>query len=261
MNAFDLLVLIVYLMILAYFYSSIVEELDRLTAISLDQAQLKRQLEQYGWAEILGVKFDFGRSPLTDILNSFKITLENKSPAQYFAIHWDQSSLTDFDGISQRLIRIPPGLHVDLFQAQTSSVIAPREILEGKLTVENCLKLDDKNRFEIYQPIFTADLLKEARDENFEFELNLMIQVSDPASRQFIPVLYPLACSFKVVKQPWQKAVYWRPKKSKEEVDKQKKAGVKDSRKARKQAKEASLSQQNQTKQDIDTIKQPTDKP
>lgn len=239
MNVFELLILVIYILIVWYVYQSIVEELNQLTAIKLDQDQLQQNLAQYGLAEKLTVKFDFGKSPLTDVLDSFKITLENQTHKQYFAVHWAESSLMDFDGLSQRIIRIPPGLNIDLFPAQAHSIIAPREILSGKLTIESCLKLNEQNRFDIDQPIFTTDLLKEARDDNLEFELNLMLQCSQWDSHEFVPVLYPITCTFTVVKQPWQKAIYWRPKKPQKAADQAKKDAQKKARKARKTKKYA----------------------
>lgn len=239
MNVFELLILVIYILIVWYVYQSIVEELNQLTAIKLDADQLQQNLAQYGLAEKLTFKFDFGRSPLTDVLDSFKITLENKTRQQYFAVHWAESSLMDFDGLSQRIIRMPPGLNIDLFPAQAHSVIAPREILSGKLTIESCLKLNEQHCFDIDQPIFTTDLLKEARDNNLEFELNLMLQCSQWDSHEFVPVLYPITCTFTVVKLPWQKAVYWRPKTPQKSVDQAKKDAQKKSRKARKTEKYA----------------------
>ncbi|NJN71933.1 MAG: hypothetical protein HC799_03510 [Limnothrix sp. RL_2_0] len=239
MNVFELLILVIYILIVWYIYQSIVEELNQLTAIKLDQDQLQQNLAQYGLAENLTLKFDFGRSPLTDVLDSFKITIENQTRKQYFAVHWAESSLMDFDGQSQRIIRVPPGLNIDLFPAQANSVIAPRESLSSKLTIENCLKLNDQNRFDLDQPIFTTNVLREARDENFEFELNLMIQCSRRESHEFLPVLYPVTCTFTVVKLPWQKAIYWRSKTPQKSADQAKKDAQKKSRQDRKTKKYA----------------------
>ncbi|OKH17118.1 hypothetical protein [[Limnothrix rosea] IAM M-220] len=246
MNGFEILLLFVYIIMLWYVYQSIVEEINNLTEIVLNKDFLKVQLGKFGLEEKLSLKFDFGKSPLTDTLNDFKITLENQTFKQYFAVHWNQSTLMDFDGKSQRLIRLPPALNIDLFQAQASSVISPREILEDKLTVESSLKLkgQDTPIYEIAAPIFPSDLLKEARDENFDFELTLMLQCSEYDSEKWYPVVYPITCSFDIVKKPWQKALYWRQKTDKKKADKSKKEKIKKSRKARKQAKDDYRSQQ-----------------
>ncbi len=240
MNSFEFLLLFVYVIVIWYVCQSIIEEINNLTEIVINQDFLKSQLGKFGLEEKIALKFDFGKSPLTDTLNDFKITLENQTFEQYFAIHWTESSLMDFDGKSQRLIRLPPALNIDLFQAQACSVISPREILEDKLTVENSLKLKDEDKpiYEIAEPIFTSGLLKEARDENFDFELTLMIQCSQFDSEKWLPVVYPITCSFDIIKKPWQKALYWRPKQNKKKADEGKKAKTKKTRKARKQAKD-----------------------
>ncbi|AFY39487.1 hypothetical protein Lepto7376_3259 [[Leptolyngbya] sp. PCC 7376] len=248
MNGFDILILFVYAIVLWYVYQSIVDEIDKLTEVRLNKDFLSAQLTKFGLDEKLSFSFDFGRSPLTDTLNSFSISLENKTFEQYFEIHWNRSSLMDFDGKSQRIIRLPPALNIDLFQAQASSIISPREILNDKLTIESSLTLKDEDKliYDITQPIFSSDLLKTARDEDLDFEVTLMIRCSEYGSDKFYPVLYPIICNFEVIKKPWQKALYWRPKTNQKQSDQNKKDKIKKTRKARKKAKDDYRTQQHQ---------------
>lgn len=245
MNGFELLILLIYLMVLWYVYQSIVEEIDQKTAIQLNQAQLKQQLAQFNLVEAIALQFEFSKSPLSETIKSFKLTLENKSRDQYLMIHWQQSSLMDFDGLSQRLIRLPPGLNFDLFPAQASTVLPPREILVATLTTETCLTLTEGDRFTLDHAIFSPALLKEARDEELEFELTLMVQCSTfkspDKSQEFAPVVYPIHCTFEVVKQPWQKSLYWQAKVNKKVSDQKKQDAQKGKRKARKKAKYQTL--------------------
>lgn len=240
MNAADVLIAAIYFWMLSYVYQSIVAEVTSATEIVFDKDLLQQQLARVGLEDKLAIALSFSSSSLADTFNDFEVKVENKTFNQYFMVHWNQSTLVDFDGVSQRVIRLPSTINLDLYQAQVSSTIAPRETLKGKATVEGSLTLKENEAFiyEVTEPIFSTKLLTAALADDLVFEVNLMLQCTYQDSKTFVPSLYPIVCSFRLKRKPWQKAVYWRPKSSKKSSGGGKDKKVKEARKAYKQSKE-----------------------
>ena len=240
MNAFDILIAAIYLGLVWYVYQSIVEEVTQATEIVLDKNLLKEQLTRLGLQDQLSIELAFKSSSLEDTFNDFEVKIENKTFNRHFAVHWNRSTLVDFDGVSQRIIRLPSTINLDLYQAQVESAIAPLETFKGKATIENSLTLKENEAFiyEVTKPIFSTELLKAALADELIFEVTVMLQCSYADSKKFYPVLYPVICSFRLQRKPWQKVVYWKPKSEEAAKDKSKKKKAEQARKDYKQAKD-----------------------
>lgn len=213
-NSFELLILILYGAILWYVYQSIVEELDQLTAIQPNQNQLNEQLAALELAGKLTIQCGFSKTPLAEEMRSFVLIVANKQPeGHYLYLDWQHSTFRTFSGEVKRLFRLPQGQNLDLFEAQSVSILAPGESLVEMVTLENCLAFNQGAGFALVKPIFSIKELRIARDKGLQFQVNLFFQQPARPEIKIPQRFYAIACPFEVRKQPWQRAVYWRPKK------------------------------------------------
>jgi hypothetical protein len=141
MTGLDWIVIVVYLIcvsavLLRAFSSLLAEKI----LIQLDQNFLKNQLESQNLENRVGFKFFLEPQYDLDQFRVLEVRVQNQSPNQTLYIDWDYSALIDAQGREQRLVRLPPGMTLDLLPAQVFSVIAPGKTLQEKFTAESALK-------------------------------------------------------------------------------------------------------------------------
>lgn len=78
-----------------------------------------------------------GKQPLEPAMTSLVVTLGNGLPDQQVFINWDSSSLSTYGGLAQRVIRMVPGMPVDLFQPQVMTVANPGQAVSVTVTSEH----------------------------------------------------------------------------------------------------------------------------
>lgn len=213
-NSFEFLILIIYIWILWYVYQSVVAELDQLTAIQPNQAQLNAQLEKLNLQGKLTIQCAFSKSPLSEEMRTFMLTIANRQEeGNYIYLDWHRSTFRNFKGEVKRLLRLPKGRNLDLFQAQSPSILAPGESIVEAVTIEDVIVFNQESGFVIVHPILTLKEMKAARDKGQQFVVNLFLyQPARPELNQ-PERYYTIACPFAVKKLPWQNAVYWKPKR------------------------------------------------
>ncbi len=80
-----------------------------------------------------------GKRPLEPPINDLTVSTINGLPDQQVFIHWDNSSLSVHGGLAQRVIRLVPGMPIDLFQPQVMTVANPGQMVSAKVTSESLL--------------------------------------------------------------------------------------------------------------------------
>jgi len=247
MSARDPLILTVYLLCLAFFVSQIIQSFNDEFAIWLDEEALKQQLKQQGLDHLMGVSIRFDKRYEFEGPKSLKqlaISISNKShaggnPGGYsILVDWDYSTLTDLEGRSRRVLRLPPGTTVDVLQDQVFSTIAPGTTLKETITAEDVMqrkgtsrnsKLDKDSplnlEMEITKPLIDlkpfrpSDPLKKKlmgfkrrkpeSDLSFSLELALRLLGPDKPLEGF---QYRVLCKFVLRKLPWTAGLPWNPK-------------------------------------------------
>lgn len=212
MNDRNLLILTVYIICVVYVFYRIIKSIDNQLEIGLDRESLNIQLDAQGLKDLMTIEFKLQEQYQPEQLRELPIAIENKSPASSISVDWDQSSLTDFDGRSRRVIRLIPAMRLDLFQSQVLSVIPPTQTLQERLTAEDVLKPNSDGALEITSPLFNLDQLKKASERRDRFSLRLILQVYNPGAAAVSRRPYALSCEFTVNKLPWTDALDWKPK-------------------------------------------------
>ncbi len=141
MTGLDWIVIAVYLIcvsaVLLRAFSSLLADK---VLIKSDQKFLQTQLESQNLENRVGFKFFLEPQYDLDQFRVLEVTVQNQTPNQTLYIDWDYSALIDAKGREQRLVRLPPGMTLDLLPAQVFSVIAPGKTLQEKFTAESALK-------------------------------------------------------------------------------------------------------------------------
>lgn len=216
MRNWDLLILVSYFISVTYIFYRAIKSIDKQLNIKLNKDFLRTQLETQDLADLITIKFKLKDQYQTDKVQDLLINIENQSATASIAVDWDQSCLTDFEGRSRRVIRMMPGMTLDLFQPQVLSVIAPQQTLKERLTAEDILKRNDSGVLEMASPLFAPIKLQKASEKNDHFYLKLILKVSAPPDSTYHGRTYAISCQFTVIKLPWTDALDWKINRSKD---------------------------------------------
>ncbi|OLP17226.1 hypothetical protein BST81_17955 [Leptolyngbya sp. 'hensonii'] len=236
MTNLDLLLLAVYFIVVFRVLYEAFKSLDDKFSVSVDQGLLDQELQDKHFGDIslktsVNLKFNFDPRYKLGDLKKFSINIENKTQDRSLYVDWDSSSLTDLGGRSRRVIRIPPNMTIDLFQAQASSVIAPGQTLRESITAEDLLKpkSDDAGVLEISasDPLVNIKKLDDKKspekdkaryakfmseEDTLDFSLRLALCSAAPHSGMVGQTVYIL-CKFVLKKLPWTDAFPWNQQK------------------------------------------------
>lgn len=203
MDSRNLLIFTVYLIVVIYVFYQAYKSLGNQVVISSDSDYLNRQLEEQNLKEIVDIKFKFKPRYRLDELTKLMISIKNISQEETIRVDWDESSITDFDKVTGRVIRLAPGM-TDVPQNQAISIIVPGRMIEEELS-------DDKS---IIGSLFKAEKLKGATAKSSPFYLRLFFTVSNLANPKRSCTL---RCQFIPKKLHWAKALTLelKPKPSK----------------------------------------------
>lgn len=230
MTELDFVLLTIYLLCITYVLYQIVNSFNDEFSIKLEQEELDQQLSALNLKDILNISFKFDTHYEFDKLKQLAISVKNLSENYPIYIDWDYCSLTDLDGRSRRVTRIPPGSTVDLLQNQVFSVIAPGRTLKETIVAEDMLsRKGDDGALEISKTIIDLnkpDPKKSSEDQRKRYRdfVNGAIQLRFSlylAMRLAGPNTSPtgdrtrLICTFVLTKLEWTAGLPWNPRKRK----------------------------------------------
>jgi hypothetical protein len=236
MRSIDAIILVIYLVIIAWALSKIVSSFDDEYTVSLDDAMLTQQLADQNLQNIVGVSFDFEKRyefGKDDKLRQFGVKVTNKSQTHSIYIEWDYCATTDLQGRSRRVTRLIPGTTLDLFQNQVFSTVAPGATLKEMITAEDVLKRKEPPNkdaavaleMEVSKPLLDFEALKKSKDDPpkkkyarfvaridpLEFSLDLALRlIGSTYSAEGDRI--QLRCKFILKKLPWQAGLPWNPR-------------------------------------------------
>jgi hypothetical protein len=205
MNSADLLIFTVYVIVVSYVFYQAYKSLESKVVIVPDLADLNRQMEKYDIKNLIDIKFKFSPSYKLDEFTKIPIVIQNKSQDDTIRIDWDECSITDFDNVTGRAIRLAPGV-TDIPQNQAPVIIVPNRKVEENLS-------DDKA---VAAPLFKPAKLRKAVINSKPFRLRLFFTRSTPADPKY-KQSYTLTCMFLPKKLSWNRAITiaLKPKKPK----------------------------------------------
>ncbi|MBZ8181668.1 hypothetical protein [Oscillatoria salina] len=216
MNQRNLFVLTVYLLCVAYVIYKMVKDVNEYISVKLDREALDAELEEKNLKDLLSISFKLEDRIKPPNFKLIPIKITNKSGQHTFIVDWEQSTIADQEGRSQRLIRLIPGMTMDLSQPQVTRVVAPGQILEEKVTSEETLKGIPGEALAIVSPLFDPKKMQAATAEKpVKFSLRLIIQQAEPLDRLGQRRLYTIICQFTIKSPPWYKSLAWKSKDKK----------------------------------------------
>lgn len=241
MNNLNLLLLAIYFICVIYVLYQAIESLDDKFTVQLNFNALKEEIQSNNLQDFIGIRFNFERRYKLDELKRLAISIENKSDQYSVYVDWDNSSITDLSGRSRRMVRLTPGMMIDLSQPQIFSLIAPQQTLKELLTAEDVLKrkseagaldiaglLIDIPRLERGAPLDRkryAEFIDLKTALFFSLRLALRWSELGPFDRPFdraaprdavaLPPDYRVYvnCQFEIKKLPWTDALPWNQAK------------------------------------------------
>lgn len=228
MTELDFVLLTVYLLCITYVLYKMVDSFNDEFQIKLNEDDLNQQLDAINLKDILSISFKFDTHYEFDKLKQLAISINNKSQDYPVYIDWDYCSMTDLDGRSRRVTRIPPGSTVDLSQNQVFSVIAPGRTLKEIIVAEDMLsRKGDDGAMEVIKTVIDLNKpdpkksseaqrkrYKEFVDGKIELQFFLYL-----AMRLALPITSPtidrtrLVCAFTLTKLDWTAGLPWNPRK------------------------------------------------
>ncbi|MGV0026425.1 hypothetical protein [Phormidesmis priestleyi] len=228
MTDLDFVLLTVYLLCVTFVLYKIVDSFNDEFKIELNDDDLKQHLATHNLTEILSISFKFDTHYEFDKLDRLAISINNKSQDSPIYIDWDYCSLTDLDGRSRRVTRIPPGNTIDLSQNQVFSVIAPGRTLKETIVAEDMLarKGDDgameiiKTIIDLNKPDKKASKKQKERYKEFVegniklyFSLYLTLRLTGPNTISPTGDRTQVICNFTLTKLDWTAGLPWNPRK------------------------------------------------
>ncbi|MCW6036368.1 hypothetical protein K4A83_08805 [Spirulina subsalsa FACHB-351] len=216
----NILVLAVYGIVLAFVFYQMWVDLDEFVSVKLDQEALKTDLERQNLQDLVEIESKFDDLYKPEQLKAIALTIKNKCPKETLFINWERSTLNDLKGESRRVIRMVPGMKVDLSQPQVFGLVAPGQTLKEKITAESCLKPKGDGSLELTKPLFKSDGLLKAAKKGDRVTLRLILEFSQPTVGVYNTSLHPISCQFKFSKTPLARAMYWEGKPRKNQKGK-----------------------------------------
>lgn len=192
MSSTDFLIVTVYCIIVSYVFYLANKSLDDQVRIEPDYKSLNRELEKYNLNGLVDIKFKLRPSYRFPDLTKLPISIKNTSQDATIRVEWDECAITDFDKVTERVIKLVSGM-TDIPQKQAVSIIVPGRNLEEELSHEKA----------ITKPLFKEVKLRKALEKSTPFFLRLRLKITHPTSDER---LYTVRCDFLPRKLGWAKA-------------------------------------------------------
>ncbi len=224
------LVLMVYLICVAYVFYEMIKSIDDQIRFEADKSAVEQQLEKHNLQDKIDISFRIKDRYEIEDVKELSLVIKNKSNVNTVYIYWDNSSFIGFDGRSRRIIWLTPGPIRDLAVPQIESVIAPGQTLKEQITTADVMERNaEQGTYKATKPLVDINGLQKGLKaqrkqynrfmkmyEPVNFSLRFVIKlfvISDEDARQpFYVVDYP----FTVKKLPWTYALPWNQKRKPE---------------------------------------------
>lgn len=211
MSSVDFIIFVVYLLVVSRVLYQAYDSLEDRVRIRFDKAALQDQLKANSLENSLAIGFglrDSDRYLFNEIPTSLAISIENKTGTYPIKVDWDRSSLNDFNGRSRRVIHLTSMYPIDLATEQLPTFIAPRGVLQSRITAEELLTRDDGGNVKATAPIINIGRAASgsfmAGKAPVTFTLWLTLGIPELHNNQTYERLYSLPCTFQIEKTPWQ---------------------------------------------------------
>jgi hypothetical protein len=159
----DLLVFTIYMIVTTYVLYQAYKSLENKVVIAPDLDYINQQLAEKEIKDLIAISFKFAGSYAFPDLTKIPIVIQNKSTNnESIHVDWDECTITNFDDVSARVIRIAPGI-TDIPQKQALEKIAPNRKITENLN-------DDKSGS---GPLFKPRSLRKAAVKATPFLLRL----------------------------------------------------------------------------------------
>lgn len=210
MTQTDVVIFVIYALVVGFVVVKMMAELDSLVTIKPQKEALADQLQMWGLQDSLKLSFKFPKDIGFKQLDRLEISIDNRSSDRTFYLNWAQSSLGDFKGMAQGVVRFLPGMYLNLSQEQAFSVIPPQSKLCTHITTERSLERDAQSgEFQPAKSLFELHQLNTAVNSKKTFTLRLSLQEAPRADR-LSGQIFLLDVPFQVEQIPWRKALVWR---------------------------------------------------
>ncbi|MCT7949014.1 hypothetical protein NG798_04375 [Ancylothrix sp. C2] len=214
----DKLILTIYVIVVTWILYQSINSLGEQIYVKFDRDSYNQQLQEQNLQNLIEIKFNLKPRYEINQFREIEIEIKNNFPDQDVYIDWESSCLIDVDRRSQRLVRLSPGMKVDIFVPQVKSLIAPGRIIAEKFTAEKALKRDTTtDSFEATLPLVPSARLKSQPVNRpaaaATLVLRLALQVSAPLKGAGVKQFYVLSCPLNVTRLDWMAALPWMSKK------------------------------------------------
>ncbi|QIZ71657.1 hypothetical protein [Oxynema aestuarii] len=228
MTGFDLIILTFYLVcVVTVIARAIASLFVHQIMIRFDRPFLEKQLETQQLKGAIEIDVKLEKRYNLDEFKFLELKISNKSDRELY-IDWDASAAIDLEGRSHRIVRIIPGMTLDLLSPQVNSVIPAKRTLVQPIASESSLRRNSESSplaiartfvdFSKLKPDRKDDKKKnrsQPKLEIFYFYLSLAFRFAASEVSTIAPRPIPLSCQFVVEPLPWTETLPWRQEKEK----------------------------------------------
>lgn len=200
----DVLIIVVYLLAVAYVIYQAINSLEDRTMVRVDQGALAGELEREELADKLQIQFGFkgsDRFSYDKQINSIPMVVINKS-ALPLQIDWDGCALVDCSGRSHRVVRMPPDKRISLWLYQAPSTIGPGAAMPSVITSEDHIQLNNEGFITDMKTLVSAKEVASSKDSVLSLFLWLRLHhlgtTPNGGDRTHL-----IRCTIQIVKLPW----------------------------------------------------------
>ncbi|MBK4732413.1 hypothetical protein JJD41_21470 [Oxynema sp. CENA135] len=230
MTGFDLIILTFYLVCVLTVIARAIASLfvDRIT-VRFDRPFLEKQLEIQQLKEAIEIDVKLEKRYNLDELKFLELKIRNKSDRELY-LDWDGSAAIDFEGRSHRIVRMIPGMTLDLLPPQVNSVIPAKRTLVQPIASESSLRRNSESSplaiartFVDFAKLKRGPKKDDKKDKKqakstheskiFYFYLSLAFRFAASEVSTIAPRPIPLTCQFVVEPLPWTETLPWRQEK------------------------------------------------
>lgn len=124
-----------------------------------------------------------GARPIEPPIAGLTVQIVNTVPSAQILVDWDSSSLSLQNNLARRVIRLSPGMRMDLVQPQVYSVINPRQAFSATVTTEDSFgRNPDTQLLQPSAPLINLEKFITLPPPQRSYALELLIGIKSMAS-------------------------------------------------------------------------------
>lgn len=148
-----------------------------------------------------------GPHPLQPV-SGLTVQVVNQSRALQATIDWDRSSITRMTNEIRRVIRLTPGMRLDLSLPQVNSVVNPSQYLSTVVTSEDCFGRNaDTQVLQQAAPVVDIPRMANLKAPLRNYSLDLVMQLKPFSDRGGRPIMLLLPFRFAIQPLPAKAAI------------------------------------------------------